>query len=159
MLGVFGAVVLVGCSHVATEAPVDPLQAIQNSDDEDTDAKMEDEELKQDETMEDEVMDDDKKVSGDGSGVYLADGSYTSPNGPETIKVELTLENGVITNAVVTPQATHAISIKQQTAFAAGINDEVVGKTLDEAKVTVVGGSSLTGGAFNEAVDAIKEQI
>ncbi len=45
-----------------------------------------------------------------------------------------------------------------QGQFIDGIDDEVVGKSLDEISVDRVAGSSLTSGGFNQAVESIKEQ-
>lgn len=44
--------------------------------------------------------------------------SYTSPAGPETMGLSLTVEGGKIIKATVTPNATNEISLKLQTAFA-----------------------------------------
>jgi hypothetical protein len=43
-----------------------------------------------------------------------------------------------------------------QGEFISGIAGVVVGKNIDSIKVDKVGGSSLTSGGFNAAVDAIK---
>ncbi len=76
--------------------------------------------------------------------------SYTSPAGPESIKVSITTQNGIITNVMATPLATAPISLKLQTAFADNVSKSVVGKNLKGLKVDTVSGASLTTGAFNE---------
>jgi lactam utilization protein B len=61
-------------------------------------------------------------------GSYTADGDYVAPSGQESITVELTIE------------------------------DDVVGKDIDELTVSRVAGSSLTSSGFNAALDDIKRQ-
>ncbi len=90
---------------------------------------------------------------------YEATGAYTSPGGPETIGVKLTVDNGIITDVVVTPNATNPGSIKWETAFAGGIKEQVVGKPLADLQVGKVSGSSLTGTGFNDALAKIKAQM
>jgi len=98
-------------------------------------------------------------TSGDyADGTYEADGSYQSPNGAETISVEITLEDNIVTDVTVTPQADGGNSEKFQTQFAGGIADEVVGENIDSLEVSRVAGSSLTSGGFNEAIDEIKSE-
>lgn len=92
-------------------------------------------------------------------GVFESEGSYTSPAGPETIKVKLTVANGAVSDVVVEPQATHPKSKFMQEAFAGGIRSEVVGKKLAELNITKVAGSSLTGAGFNSALEKIKAQM
>lgn len=89
-------------------------------------------------------------------GSYTATGSYTSPNGAETIGVELTLAGDIVTEVTVTPNATNPNSVRYQGEFADGIAAEVVGKDIDDLDVSTVAGSSLTSGGFNEAVETIK---
>ncbi|OOB89264.1 FMN-binding protein [Rathayibacter sp. VKM Ac-2630] len=89
-------------------------------------------------------------------GTYDAEGAYTSPGGNETVGVELTLEGGVVTAVTVTPQSENPTGEQYQERFAGGIAGEVVGVPLDELDVSVVSGSSLTSGGFNDAVETIK---
>ncbi|PZQ90576.1 MAG: hypothetical protein DI534_05055 [Leifsonia xyli] len=99
--------------------------------------------------------------SGDSSysdGTYTAEGSYVSPAGEESVKVEITLASGTVTAVTVTPEATDPQAKGFQQKFASGIAAEVVGKSIDSLNVSRVAGSSLTSGGFNEAIDAIKEQ-
>jgi len=56
----------------------------------------------------------------------------------------------------VTGHATDPQAQKHQGEFKDGIAAEVVGKSIADLKVDRVGGSSLTSGGFNKAVDAIK---
>lgn len=96
--------------------------------------------------------------AGYADGTYTATGSYVSPGGQESVSVELTLADGVVTDVVVTPQASNPNSQRYQGEFADGIADQVVGEPIDELSVTKVAGSSLTSGGFNDALEQIKEE-
>ena len=91
-------------------------------------------------------------------GTYSADGNYKSPNGTETVGVQLTLASGTVSAVEITEHPSNPNTRKFQGQFAGGIADQVVGKSLDEIKVSKVAGSSLTSGGFNQAVEAIKAQ-
>jgi uncharacterized protein with FMN-binding domain len=91
-------------------------------------------------------------------GTYSADGTYKSPNGTETVGVQLTLANGTVSAVEITEHPSNPNTRKFQGQFAGGIAAQVVGKSLDEIKVSKVAGSSLTSGGFNQAVEAIKAQ-
>ncbi|MEZ2389274.1 hypothetical protein AB6813_06950 [bacterium RCC_150] len=91
-------------------------------------------------------------------GTYSADGSYTSPNGQETVGVQLTLSGGTVTNVGITVHPSNPNTKKFQTEFKDGIAAQVVGKKIDDLNVSKVAGSSLTSGGFNQAVDTIKSE-
>ena len=91
-------------------------------------------------------------------GTYSADGTYKSPNGTETVGVQLTLASGKVSAVDITQHPSNPNTRKFQGEFAGGIAEQVVGKSLDEIKVSKVAGSSLTSGGFNQAVEAIKTQ-
>lgn len=91
-------------------------------------------------------------------GTYDATGGYTAPSGPEEVVVEITLEDDIVTAVTVTPQATDGNAKQFQTQFAGGIEAEVVGKDIDTLEVSRVGGSSLTSGGFNDALEQIKAE-
>lgn len=91
-------------------------------------------------------------------GSYTATGSYTSPAGKESVEIELTLEDDIVTAVTVTPEATDPQAKSFQTKFASGIEAEVVGKDIDTLDVSRVAGSSLTSGGFTQAVDTIKAE-
>jgi uncharacterized protein with FMN-binding domain len=91
-------------------------------------------------------------------GTYSADGTYKSPNGTETVGVQLTLANGTVSAVEITEHPSNPNTRKFQGQFASGIAEQVVGKSLDEIKVSKVAGSSLTSGGFNQAVEEIKAQ-
>lgn len=91
-------------------------------------------------------------------GTYSADGNYKSPNGTETVGVQLTLASGTVSAVEITEHPSNPNTRKFQGQFAGGIAEQVVGKSLDEISVSKVAGSSLTSGGFNQAVEAIKAQ-
>lgn len=91
-------------------------------------------------------------------GSYSADGTYTSPNGTETVGVQLTLAGGSVTAVEITTHPSNPNTRKFQGEFKDGIAAQIVGKKLDEIKVSKVAGSSLTSGGFNQAVESIKAQ-
>jgi uncharacterized protein with FMN-binding domain len=91
-------------------------------------------------------------------GTYSADGTYTSPNGQETVGVELTLAGDTVSAVNITTHPSNPNTKKFQGEFASGISAQIVGKKIDELNVSKVAGSSLTSGGFNEAVEQIKSQ-
>ena len=101
-------------------------------------------------------------LAGSGSvyqdGTYSADGTYVSPNGTETVGVELTLASGTVTAVNITQHPSNPNTRKFQGEFAGGIAAQIVGKSIDELNVSKVAGSSLTSGGFNQAVEKIKAE-
>ncbi|GIG19855.1 hypothetical protein Cch01nite_05790 [Cellulomonas chitinilytica] len=93
--------------------------------------------------------------SGYADGTYQATGNYESPAGKETIDVSVTLDGGVVSAVDVTPQATNPTSKTWQTAFASGVSDEVVGRSIDDVELDAVSGASLTTEGFTAALDEI----
>ncbi|PTT16180.1 hypothetical protein DBR36_13420 [Microbacterium sp. HMWF026] len=91
-------------------------------------------------------------------GQYEATGQYATPESVETVDVTLTIAGDTVTAVEVTGDPQAAESRRYQSEFIGGIQDEVVGKKLDEISVSKVAGSSLTSGGFNKAVDAIKTE-
>jgi hypothetical protein len=91
-------------------------------------------------------------------GTYTADGSYTAPSGQESITVELTIADDVVTDVVVTPHAESGNQAQFQAQFASGIAAIVEGKDIDSLEVSRVGGSSLTSAGFNAALATIKAE-
>lgn len=89
-------------------------------------------------------------------GTYTESADYQAPSGTETVDVTLTLADNVITAVEVTGHATDPEAKQHQGEFKDGISAEVVGKNIDEIQVDRVGGSSLTSGGFNKAVELIK---
>ncbi|MDP9935206.1 hypothetical protein ACIPY0_06230 [Paenarthrobacter nicotinovorans] len=91
-------------------------------------------------------------------GTYSADGTYTSPNGQETVGVELTLAADKVSAVNITVHPSNPNTKKFQGEFASGIASQIVGKNVDELNVSKVAGSSLTSGGFNDALQQIKSQ-
>lgn len=91
-------------------------------------------------------------------GTYSADGTYTSPNGQETIGVQLTLSGGTVSAVGITVHPSNPNTKKFQGEFKDGIAAQIVGKKLDDINVSKVAGSSLTSGGFNQAVETIKSE-
>jgi uncharacterized protein with FMN-binding domain len=89
-------------------------------------------------------------------GDYSAEGSYISPAGEQSVKVELTLADDIVTAVTVTPEADDPQAQGFQQKFAGGIADAIVGKDIDSLNVSRVAGSSLTSGGFNKALESIK---
>ena len=91
-------------------------------------------------------------------GTYSSDGTYTSPNGQETVGVELTLAADKVSAVNITVHPSNPNTKKFQGEFAGGIAAQIVGKDIDDLNVSKVAGSSLTSGGFNEAVEQIKSK-
>ena len=91
-------------------------------------------------------------------GTYTAEGDYVSPAGPSHVTVEITLEGDVVSAVTVTPLATDPTSKGFQTQFADGIAAVVEGQDIDTLNVSRVGGSSLTSGGFEDAIEKIKAE-
>lgn len=91
-------------------------------------------------------------------GTYTAEGTYQTPETVESISVTLTLESNVVTAVEVTGDPQARETEQYQSEFIGGIQDEVVGKNLDDLSVDRVGGSSLTSGGFNAAVAEIRTE-
>ena len=91
-------------------------------------------------------------------GTYTASGDYVAPSGTETVTVELTVENDVITEVTTHGDATDPEAQEFQQRFGSGISAEVVGKDLATLSVSRVSGSSLTSSGFNSALDDIRSQ-
>lgn len=91
-------------------------------------------------------------------GTYTASGSYQTPETVEQIEVTITLADDVVTAVEVTGDPQASESKRYQSEFIGGIQDEIVGKNIDELSVDRVAGSSLTSGGFNDALDEIKAE-
>jgi uncharacterized protein with FMN-binding domain len=96
--------------------------------------------------------------SGTGSyadGTYTEDGSYQSPAGQSEVSVTVTIADNLVTAVEVDGDATDPTAKRYQGEFIDGIESVVVGKRIDSLNVSKVGGSSLTSGGFNSAIDKI----
>lgn len=75
---------------------------------------------------------------------------YTSPAGPELVKISITTKDGIIVETTATPTATNPKSLKFQQAFAGKVSASIVGKAVKGLKVDTISGASLTTKAFND---------
>jgi uncharacterized protein with FMN-binding domain len=91
-------------------------------------------------------------------GSYSATGKYTSPGGRESITVKVTLQDGKVTDTSAESGATNRDAQEFQSEFIGAYKQFVVGKNIDDIKLSRVSGSSLTSGGFNAALDQIKSQ-
>lgn len=87
--------------------------------------------------------------------------SYMSPAGEEKVGFTIVVDDqGIITDAQTTVLAKAPTSVMRQESFAKELPTVLVGKELASlTQVDRVGGSSLTTGAFNAALDELKSQI
>ncbi len=92
-------------------------------------------------------------------GTYSASGTYTVPRGDvEPITVTLTLENDKIVSYTVNTEATNGTSAQYQERFDRAIDEAIEGTDLDEADVSRLGGASLTSDAYNNLLEAIRNE-
>lgn len=91
-------------------------------------------------------------------GTYSATGSYATPEGEEQITVKLTLADGTVTDTSATASGKARESRQYQSQFLNAYKELVVGKSVDELRLSRVSGSSLTSQGFNKAVQTIKQQ-
>lgn len=92
------------------------------------------------------------------NGTYSAMGNYISPGGNQKIGVTLTLKDGIVVAADLNEMASDPTSKQYQDIFASDYKQFVIGKNIDDLKLSVVSGSSLTSRGFNLAVASIREQ-
>jgi AAA ATPase containing von Willebrand factor type A (vWA) domain len=108
--------------------------------------------------MNDDVAADETVTSGVADGEYTASASYFTPSNVEhDIGVTLTIESGEVADVAVTYNDAAAETGHHQ-RFDAAVADDVIGVPLEDVQLSRTGGASLTSGAFNEAVDTIKQQ-
>ena len=89
-------------------------------------------------------------------GTYTATGSYSIPDGGETVTVTVTLVDEVITTVSTTGSASGGTSSQFQSRFLSSYSSQVVGKSIDELSLSRVAGSSLTSEGFNAAIEEIR---
>ena len=110
---------------------------------------------------ESEEIDETQEQVNDALTTLSATGSYSRPGGSNTIEVEITVDNNNIIQSAQIKNVGELNSISQEWVelYNEGIEQEVVGKSLDEAvSPAVVNRSSLTAPGFNEALEAMREQ-
>jgi uncharacterized protein with FMN-binding domain len=89
-------------------------------------------------------------------GDYEAKGWYGGL--PSNIDVAITLRADRITDVQVTANATDPTSLDYQERFTEAVPDVVVGRPIDEVRVSRLAGSSGTPDGFNEAIEKIKDR-
>lgn len=89
-------------------------------------------------------------------GTYTAVGNYESPEGAESVNVQITLVNDIVTNSSVTGNASGGRSARYQQNFISGYKTFVIGQNIDTLSLNRVSGSSLTPVGFNDALSQIK---
>ena len=89
-------------------------------------------------------------------GTYSATGSYSTPNGRESIELTVTITNNVITDTSLVENARSGEARDYQAEFASNYKDLVVGKKVNDVSLSRVAGSSLTSYGFNAALTQIK---
>jgi len=89
-------------------------------------------------------------------GTYHATGSYRSPGGSESVDVQLSLKNGVVTDVSMNLHPSGLTSSFWMKKFETGMNQAVVGKKIDDLNLRVVSGSSLTPIGFMDALKKIQ---
>lgn len=91
-------------------------------------------------------------------GTYSASASYFVPAGQESIKVNLTLSGGTITDVSVVNSESDHDSAEFQTDFANGYKTLVVGKKISGLQISSVAGASDTTDGFNQALTKIASE-
>lgn len=94
-------------------------------------------------------------ASGYNDGSFDATSSYYVPRNNESIKVTLTLVDGIITDSSIQNSGGDRVSARYQENFAAVYKSAVVGRKISTLKIDVIAGASLTSQGFNAAVDLI----
>jgi hypothetical protein len=93
------------------------------------------------------------------NGSYTTQTSYFTPRRTEhSMDVTLTIENDVVTEAVILWDGEASPKTPNHSGFDAAYKSEVIRQPLSEISLSRVGGASLTTDAFNEAVDTIEAQ-
>ncbi|MDB5170224.1 MAG: hypothetical protein JWN82_620 [Candidatus Saccharibacteria bacterium] len=91
-------------------------------------------------------------------GTYEATGDYVSPGGNEEITISVTLKDNVVTDTSAINGATDTEAKQHQDDFIGGYKSLVVGKNINEVKLSRVSGSSLTSQGFNDAIQQIRNK-
>ncbi|MDD2870422.1 MAG: hypothetical protein PHS49_00395 [Candidatus Gracilibacteria bacterium] len=78
---------------------------------------------------------------------------YTTPGGEDEVEFNITMNGNLIENVDTKLIVGGDISQARTKAFSDSVNTELKGKTLEEAaEISIIGGSSLTTGAFKSAL-------
>jgi uncharacterized protein with FMN-binding domain len=85
-------------------------------------------------------------------GEYTATASYIVPRSSNSITVNVTIKNGFITSVTTTNEYSDDQSGHYINSFQSEISGAVVGKKINAANVSRLGGASLTSTAFNSSL-------
>lgn len=88
-------------------------------------------------------------------GTYSATADYYVPHGTESIKVNVTLSGGTITDVSIANSESDHDSAEYQAEFSSSYKSYVVGKKISGLQLSNVAGASDTTEGFNEALDKI----
>ncbi|HVW23315.1 MAG TPA: hypothetical protein VHB51_02445 [Candidatus Saccharimonadales bacterium] len=91
-------------------------------------------------------------------GSYTASESYFVPPGQESIQVNLTITNGVVTDSSVANSENDRESAIFQQEFASAYKNQVVGRAISALNISSISGASDTTRAFNDALDQIRHE-
>lgn len=90
-------------------------------------------------------------------GEYELTKRYATPEGTESIKVTVSLDDDVITDVEITASMKDREAAEHQGDFLADYKQHVVGKPISSLSLSRVAGASLTTRAFNSAIQVIRE--
>ncbi len=91
-------------------------------------------------------------------GSYTTEVVYSVPDGFNRLKLSVKLENGKIVDANVTQSDIDEESRKYDRRFQSAYKSFLLGQEIDSLKLDIVSGASLTSGAFNDALEKIRQQ-
>ncbi|MDB5177404.1 MAG: hypothetical protein JWN75_1072 [Candidatus Saccharibacteria bacterium] len=91
-------------------------------------------------------------------GTYTSSTTYYVPHGSESIKVTLTVKNGVITDSAIENSEGDRESIAYQQDFTSAYKSQVVGKSISGLQLSYVAGASDTTQGFNDSLEKIRTQ-
>lgn len=91
-------------------------------------------------------------------GSYSATSDYQVPHGEESIKVNVTLSGGTITNISIQNSENDGDSAFYQEEFASSYKSAVVGKKISGLSLSNIAGASDTTAGFNQALEQIASQ-
>lgn len=92
------------------------------------------------------------------NGQYTVVKRYFTPEGTESIKVTIILEDDVVKSVATTASRSVPEAIEHQGDFLAAYEPRVVGKPIGTLSLSRLAGASLTTAAFNDVLDDIREE-
>jgi len=92
-------------------------------------------------------------------GTYTSNGTYSTPDGDESLSATVTIENDIIRSVTAVSEAKDRTSKQYSALFIRGISGIAVGKDISTFfSPTNVNGSSLTVKGFDKALELIRIQ-